>query len=473
MTTTPATILKTQLTQTDHLSISDDGDLMIEGCVARDMVERFGSPLFVFSEATLRDNIRRVREAFQAVWPASVNVMYAIKANSNFALRAIAHQEGAGGDCFGLGELEATFAGSADPTLIALNGSNKETNLLRRAVELGVTINLDDEDEIGLLENVVSELDSHVRVNIRLKVVPDSFKDLESDAYPYPGDFRERIRRSKWGVTVETAERMIHRLKEHERIDLAGYHTHWGRMSRDLDRWADYFREYANIIVKLKMDTGFTPRIIDLGGGWPRERDPESRCKDLNSYSIEEFAKAVSEALRKEFDKLGMPVPALWVEPGRYIAGNAGVLLTTVGTIKRDAEMTWINVDASGNLLTLVDKFGSVNHVTVVSGMNRPLTQKADVVGPICVPSDLASDCALPDIERGEVLVVLDAGTYAESESSQRNSMPRPATVLVHDGEIELIKRREVLEDLFATQIFPERLRKSGKGDSIGWPLKG
>ena len=140
-------VLEAALTASDRLSVTASGELAIEDCEATALLARFGSPLFVLSDRTLRQNVRRIRTAFEAEWPGSLNVMYAIKCNPSFAVRAVVHEEGAGGDCFGMGELEATFAGGADPDTIALNGSSKSDETIARAVELGVAINMDDESE--------------------------------------------------------------------------------------------------------------------------------------------------------------------------------------------------------------------------------------------------------------------------------------------------------------------------------------
>ena len=138
-------ILHRALVDSDRLSVSESGELTIEGHKATDLIERYGSPLFVLSDSTLRRNFWRIRSAFESEWTSDVNIMYALKCNPNFAVRAVMNEEGAGGDCFGLGELEATFAGGADPEKIALNGSNKSDSLIDRAIDLGVYINIDSE----------------------------------------------------------------------------------------------------------------------------------------------------------------------------------------------------------------------------------------------------------------------------------------------------------------------------------------
>ena len=458
---TPETILRQWLTPSDHLAVSDAGDLMVEGVAARDLVTRFGSPLNVISEATLRQNYRRIKAAFEARWPKPVNVMYAIKANPNIAVRAILHDEGAGGDCFSLGEIGATFEGGADPGKIVVNGSYKPDEVIRRAVELGLTINIDSEEEVESIERVAGRIGKAVRVAIRIKVLPEEyFRDFESDCFKRP-DFFQGMRRSKWGETAAGAGRIIERLQNHPHLRLAGYHTHIGRASRDPEMFGAIGAELGRIISSLYRGTGFAPFMVDLGGGWARERDPEASGDIRNPHPIEDYAQSICDAMHAEFRRAEMPIPQVWLEPGRYIVGNAGVLLTTVGLIKRDGELgyTWVNVDSSTNNLLQVDLFGYTYMAIAAQGMKRPTTQNVDLVGLTCVPSVFVRDCPLPDVRVGELVAVLDAGMYAEAKSYQFNSLPRPATALVSGQHSWLIRRRETIQDVFSTMVVPERLK--------------
>jgi len=468
--TTPADRFKAVLTANDHLAVDGEGHLMIENMRAADVVDRFGSPLFVFSEATLRGNYRRAKQAFEAAWPGPVNVMFAIKCCPNMAVRAVLFDEGAGGDCFGIPEIEATFAGGADPAKIALNGGNKTAEELDRAAGLGITVNIDSAEEIDDVLAAARRTATVIRVNIRLKVMPPEFTDFTSDAFPIAGDFREGLRRWKWGVGEQTAMAMVNRLKDTPELDWTGWHAHYGRMSNDLANYAAFHGEYGRMVAAIFEATGVAPRVIDMGGGWSRERDPESRSTETRGAPIEEQASTAAGALRARLDAVGLDPAAiaLWPEPGRYIAGNAAVMLTRVGLVKRDVGFVWINVEASENNLPAICKEGSVNHVTVASGMHRPLALEADVVGPICIPSVIAEGLRVPDdIATGEVMAVLDAGFYAEGEASLINSVPLPASILVSGGDAELIKRAQTWQEVFATQIIPDRLRHGELGDNL------
>ncbi|MCB1380815.1 MAG: alanine racemase [Alphaproteobacteria bacterium] len=460
---TPEQTLAQWRTPSDNLSVSANGDLMIEGVSARDLVTKFGSPLYVISESTLRQNYRRIKAAFEACWPEPINVMYAIKANPNLSVRAILHDEGAGGDCFSVGEIQATFEGGADPAKIVVNGSYKPEDVIERAIEMGLTINLDSEEEVDAVESAARRIGKDVRVGIRIKVLPEEyFKDFSSDCFKRP-NFFQGMRRSKWGETAEAAKRIIRRLQGHEHLRLFGYHTHIGRASRDPQMFAAIGGELAKVVSELYHETGFSPMMIDLGGGWARERDPESSGDLHNPNPIEDYARAVCTAMGKTFHDTKTPLPQIWLEPGRYIVGNAGVLLTTIGLIKRDPELglTWVNVDSSTNNLLQVDLFGYTYVALAAEGMRRPLKQKVDLVGLTCVPSVFARDCPAPDMKVGEIVALLDAGMYAEAKGYQFNSLPRPATALVSGKFSWLIRRRETVEDVFSTMVVPERFKQA------------
>ncbi len=452
--------LRAVLTSTDHLTVNPNGDLVIEGCVASDLLAQYGSPLYVISEATLRANYRRVCRAFGKVWPASVNVLYAIKANTTLAVRAILHQEGAGGDCFGEAEMHATFLAGADPAKVALNGSNKSYQDLRRAAELGVMVNVDAEDEIDMLAELAKQLGKELRVGLRLKSLTPEYSRQETDYFGLaPGALTEYVRRVKWGFTVDAAEPLVRRLKTLPGIDFRGYHFHIGRASRDpgfQQRWATAL---ADAVLERHRRTVFVPAVLASGGGWLRQRDPESRSLALNSITVEEYATTACTVLLERLEEVGMTVPELWVEPGRYVVGNAVVLLGTVGASKRDLGLKWVNVDISTNNLPRIDTSGSAYHVLPASNMQRPCTETVTIVGPTCTDSIIGADRLMPALHRGEPVAVLDAGMYAESASTQFNSQPRPATVLVNGDDVEVVKERETVADVFAKHRIPERLR--------------
>lgn len=455
---TPAEQLAAILTRTDRLSVNSEGDLLIEDLTANQLLQQYGSPLFVFSEATLRDNYRRIRRAFTEAWPEAVNIMYAIKANTNLAVRAILHQEGAGGDCFSQGELYATFKAGADAEKIALNGGYKSANSLRTAVERGIVVNLDAEGEIEQLRDICRLLEKRARVNIRLKAMNEAYNETLTDYFG--GDkLAEHVRRVKWGFSVEAAVKLIERIRVNPELQLTGFSSHIGRVGQGALFFENYGLAIARMVVEIERESGFTPKILDIGGGWPRERDPESKSLALNKTPVEQCVKAACGKILDGLNSAGLPIPALWVEPGRFIVGNASVLLSTVGTIKNDLGLTWVNIDAGTNDLPRIDTSASAYHVLAASGMQRPADQLVDVVGPICIDSTIGRDVHMPGLQPGEPVAILDAGMYSESASTQFNSIPRPATVLVNGSNSEIIKKREQVSDIFHLHRIPTRLQ--------------
>lgn len=447
------------LTPTDHLGVTEQGELRIEDCTASELLRAHGSPLYVISEATLRANYRRIYKAFSEAWPAPVEILYAIKANNNFAVRAILHDEGAGSDCFGTAEMYATFMGGADPAKVVVNGSNKTDQELAKAVELGITVNIDSEHEIDALDALAAAAGKRVSVNIRLKILPPEYRREGSDYFGLGADLHDYLRREKWGFSPEATATLIRRIAERQHLRLTGFNLHVGRVSPEPRMYALWAAETARVVLSLRDKTGFAPAILDIGGGWARERDPESRSLRLNPHQIEDYARAVAEAMAPAFRRAGMALPQLWLEVGRYLAGNAACLLGTVGAIKRDCGLVWVNLDCSTNNLMRVDTAASRYHVFPASAMSRRFAEQAQVVGPTCIDSCFAADHWLPRLERGEPVAILDAGMYAETTSTQFNGMARPATVLVSGAAHEVIKERERQQDVFALYRLPERLR--------------
>jgi len=459
--TTAGDRLRAVLTATDALSIDQAGDLHVEDRHLSSLLDEFGSPMFVLSERTLRANYRRLHRAFASAWAESIRVLYAIKANNNLAVRSVMHSEGAGGDCFGLGELYATLAGGADPDTLVLNGSNKTETELDAAVSLGMRVNIDSEDEIATLERLCAERKTRARVAIRLKVAPHAFDSYASDFFDVPeGHLREAVEREKWGFGEVAATDLVLRIAASDHLVFEGYHLHLGRLGQDPGIYRAWASELGATVRALTEKTAISPRVLNIGGGWPRERDPESRSRDPNRHTIEEYANAVAHELEDQLTAAGIPLPELWLEPGRYLVGNAGLLLGRVGAVKRDLGRTWVNVDFSTNNLTRIDSAGASHHVVPVSRLLEPARVETIVVGGTCALSVIAEMTVLPALARGDGIAVLDAGMYAETTSNQYNAVPRPATVLVNGSEADVVRERETIADVFATQRLPKRLRK-------------
>ncbi|MBL8702728.1 MAG: alanine racemase [Alphaproteobacteria bacterium] len=461
----------------DRLAVDAAGVLTVDGTAVHVLVGRFGSPLHVVVEATLRENYRRIRRAFTACWPSPVNVMYAIKCNNNLAIRAVMTSEGAGGDCFGLGELYATLAGGADPRLLVMNGSNKSLDEVAAAVALGVTINVDSVDEIDFLREAVRRTGRRATVNLRLKIMPDDLEAALLDAYRTPEGAAENVRRTKWGFTTEAAAPLVAALRAIEGVTLEGYSAHVGHLSTKPAAFASVSAGLGRAVRVLEQATGFSPASLDIGGGWAQTREPSARAFAINAFTIEDYARAATDALKQALGRT-QDLPALSLEPGRYITSNAQLLLASVGALKRDAGLAWAHVDASTNDLPRIESGRHWYQILPATRMHAPLDETIEVVGSTCFKSVLGAARRMPALARGDIVAILDTGMYAEVFGNQFNGIPRPATVLLGDGGAEVIKRRETIADVFAAHRVPERLaaqapRQAGSDAVLRWAAQG
>ena len=457
--------LQSIATTSDRLAVVD-GCLAIDGHAARALLARFGSPLYVAVEDTLRANYRRLAAAFGGCWPAPVTVMYAIKANSALAIRALMSQEGAGGDCFGLGELRASLDGGTDPARMVMNGSDKSSAEIAAAVDAVIIVNVDAVDEIDRIEARAAATGRRARVNLRLKVLPPALDAYSGQFFKSAESMQAAVRRAKWGFTEAAALPLVARMSMSPHLDFLGYSCHVGRFSAQPDAFALVARAVGEAAVRLHAATGAWPRMLDLGGGWPRQREPESRSPAPNPHPIEAYAGATTEALAEALASgtaAGLPLPELWLEPGRYLVGNGVLLLATVGTIKRDAGFAWAHVDACTNHLMRIDTSQAWHAILPASRMDAPYVEAMQVVGGTCIPSVLGADRMMPALRAGDALAILDAGMYADAIANQFNGVPRPATVLVCATGADVIRRRETLDDLFARDAIPARLQSHPK----------
>lgn len=440
------------------IRIGDEGVLWIEGRAAPKLAEEYGTPLYVTSEAQIRANVRRLRNAFETRWP-SVTLLYATKANANLAIRRLLVEEGVGGDCFGPGELTLSLQARVPPERLVLNGSNKQPTELRAAVDSGVTVNVDDPTELDLVARLAH--DRGKPADVCLRVLPFSYADPAALA-PELAEIAADTSHDKWGMDRPTILEVVPRALASEWLRLRGLHLHVSRLRPTAEAFELAARMVAACIAELHDRFGWQPEVLDFGGGYPHERDPESGAPS-GSHVVgtpEEYAEAITSTLRVALAERSLGEPRLLLEPGRRLVSNATVLLTRVGVVKRlpTGSATWVNVDASTNHCPRVPLQGY--YYELVNATNGLVAgdEEVTVVGPACVIDALGEHRRLPSPAPGDLLAVLDVGEYAEVLANQFNLLPRPASVLVNGLDCDVIRRRETLEDLLATQSVPERL---------------
>jgi len=443
--------------QEGPIRVGEDGVLWIEGRAALQLAVEYGTPLYVTSEAQIRANVRRLRKAFEARWPR-VTLLFATKSNANLAIRRVLVEEGVGGDCFGLGELTLSLRAGVAPDLLVLNGSNKQPAELLVAIEAGVTINIDDPSELGLVAGLAEQLGRPA--DICLRVLPFSYADptlLEPGLAAIAADTSH----DKWGMDRQTIVALVPDALDSEWLRLRGLHLHVSRLRPTPEAFELAADLIAVCIAELHDRFGWQPELLDFGGGFPHERDPESGAPS-GSHAVgtpEEYAEAITSTLRTALAVRSLREPHLLLEPGRRLVSNATVLLTRVGVVKRlpTGSTTWASVDASTNHCPRVALQGYYYEIVHASRGCDTADTDVSVVGSTCV-IDLLGERSLPSLRRDDLLAVLDVGGYAEVLSNQFNLLPRPATVLVDGDTCEEIRRRETIDELLATQVVPARL---------------
>ncbi len=444
----------------EFIKPDDQGHLVVEGRRCLDLAEEHGTPLFVLSESQIRANYRRIRNAYQSRYPeGGITILYAVKANNNLAVRRILSQEGAGGDCFGLGEIYISLLGGADPAKLVLNGSSKSDPELEIAVQVGMQVHVETSEDIARLSEVAKAAGKVARAKVRIKPRMPELSDVIG-VWSTSRSVDESMQRYKWGARLEEAESIVAAALASEHIDLRGFHCHQGRQTNTPEFFVPQMTAMVRFADELRKRTGFVASVFDIGGGYPTHRDPTGRGVDAEADPVDVFAEEMISALREALDEHDYPAPDLELEPGRYIVEDAEVLLTSVGTVKREPGlMTWVNVDTSFNHLLETYTDATFHHIVPVDRVGEAVhDEPLEIVGPTCYEDVLAVDRRLPAIRRGDVLAFLDVGAYGEVFATQFNGMPRPATLLVNGEDVHVIKERESIQDVFAHHTAPPHL---------------
>lgn len=419
-----------------HLEVREN-HLFIGGVDSTRLVEEYGSPLFVMNEERIRENYRRYRDAFP-----DAEIYYAAKANGNLSVLRILAQEGAGADVFSGGELYMALLAGIPRERILFNGNSKSDQELRYAVETGVRVSVDSMDELETL--ALFARDAGKSVEIAFRVNPD----ISSRTHP---KIATGLAESKFGILHEQVIAAYKRAQELEGVEPVGIHCHIGSQILDTAPFVEAAHRMMDLVEQVDR-LGVRLDFLDLGSGLgiPYRRDEPAPTP-------EELADALLPVLRERGDAVGVH-PRLILEPGRYIVGDAAVLLTRVNLVK-EAHKRFVGVDAGFNLLIRPAMYDSYHHVVVANKAGEAPAGVYTVVGPICESGDiLARDRELPLVEKGDVIAVLDAGAYGFSMSSQYNGRPRAGEVLVKEDVAYVVRQRERIDDLLAKQVLPAHL---------------
>ncbi|MGD2269667.1 MAG: hypothetical protein PVI06_04650 [Desulfobacterales bacterium] len=498
------------------LSLKND-HLFIEDCDTVDLVEKFGSPIFVMSENQLRRNVRRFQTAFQKGWPdGPVKVMPAAKANWISAVQRVLADEGCGCDIYSPGELSIALTAGFDPEYISVNGVPKDKAHIYRSVQEGVRITIDSVEEVDIIEKAANELDRMARVRLRLKPAISGFinhSDFVAEGL-VPTDLAAAV--YKGGLSYEQIVAMGPRLMRMKNVELVGLHQHHGRHDPSGRYWQEQMKAFAKEIGRVcGLLGGFQPKEIDIGGGFAIPRDPFNAVTDYSAPlqlaalhtlsrglnwlgahrrykilsklidsliiskpnqtpapTIEAYADICTRTLRQELSGYGIDTQGLMLqlEPGRSLHGNAGIHLTAVRNIKRmTTPIRWniVVVDTTEFWFTGGRYEHHLHDYVFANKAGAKMVDKADIIGRSCYGDRLMPTVPIPEVAVGDLLALLDTGAYQEVSMSNFNAMPRPATVLVSGDKATVIRKSETEEDVLRRDVMPEHLKRKKEAATV------
>ncbi|MGN1044905.1 MAG: diaminopimelate decarboxylase [Candidatus Methanomethylophilaceae archaeon] len=412
---------------------NDNGTMMFGGMSAVDIADRFGTPVYVTDEQILRQNYRSIYGAFAKYMPTEIH--YACKANTNLAILSILNQEGSHIDAVSIGEVLTCLKAGFPAERIMYTGVNVSNSELEQVVATGCRINVDSQSELERLAKITTD-------------VPISFRITPGVSSGHSAKVMTGGKGAKFGIPMDKVIETYARAKDLG-FELKGIHAHTGSGGLTVEPFMDVVDVLCETVNDIKSEVGVQLEFLDFGGGVGVPYKPQDPEADLD-----ELAMVLTDTIKEETD-----IKTVALEPGRYVVCDSTILLTRCVDVKDAGIKKYIGVDAGFNTLIRPAFYDSYHYVAIANKFNKAGVAKYEIVGPICETGDyIAHDRALPEAEEGDVIVVYCGGAYGFSMSSNYNSRPRCAEVLVNNGEAELIREKEDFEDLWRHQIIPARL---------------
>lgn len=399
-----------------------DGHLYAEDIPVADLAEQYGTPLYLYSRATLTRHYR--------VWTECLSeedmICYSVKANSNLGVLSVLAKLGSGFDIVSGGELERVLAAGGDPARIVFSGLGKTAEDMRRALEVGVhCFNIESIPEMELLNQVALEQGQVAPVSIRVN------PDVDAKTHPY---ISTGLKENKFGIDIAAAGQIYRRAMDLEGLRIVGIDCHIGSQLTELSPFLDALDRVLDLVDTLA-ESGISIEHLDLGGGLGVTYESE------NPPSPAELCAAIKE-------RMGNRTQQLIFEPGRSIAGNAGVLVTQVQILKSTEAKNFAVVDAAMNDMIRPALYGAYMNITEVNRNSEAPEQSWDVVGTVCESADFLGKDRKLRIAEGDLLVQHTAGAYSFVMSSNYNTRGRAAEVLVDGDQSHLVRERESVADL-------------------------
>jgi diaminopimelate decarboxylase len=410
-----------------------NGELYCEGLSVREIAQKVGTPFYLYSFNTLKRHFSVFDEAFKGIPHL---VCYSAKANSNLALIRIFVNLGGGVDVVSGGELYRALKAGANPKKIVFSGVGKREDEIEYALTAGILMfNVESLEELFTINEIAGRLKKKAPISIRVN------PDIDPKTHPY---ISTGLKKNKFGIDILQAPKAYQLAQQLPNLEIIGVDCHIGSQLVKVEPIIEALKKLKKLVENLRKES-FKIQYLDLGGGLGITYEDEEPPHPV------EYASNILDEIRG-FDC------TLILEPGRVIVGNAGILVTKVLYTKETTEKRFIIVDAGMNDLVRPSYYGSYHQIWPVQRRDNEEIV-ADVVGPICESSDfLAKERRIPKFQSGELMAIMSAGAYGFSMSSNYNSRPRVAEILVKGDEMYIIRKRESYEDLIRGESLPDFL---------------
>ncbi|ALX47999.1 diaminopimelate decarboxylase [Lentibacillus amyloliquefaciens] len=429
----------------DHhpYTINEAGHLAIGGMDAVELANKYGTPLYVFDVSLIRENCRAFVNTFQELG-VRAQVAYASKAFSSVAMLQVIRQENLSLDVVSQGELYTALLADFPVKKIHLHGNNKSYEELEMAIDNDIgCIVVDNFQEIDLISHILQEKDK--TISVLMRVTPG----IEPNTHQYIVTGNED---SKFGFSLENgqADKAFLQLYEHEKINFKGLHNHIGSQIFE----TEVFQLSADILfhklAEWHAEYNFVPEVLNLGGGFGIRY-----TEDDQPLSYAEHVNKIVTAVQDQSESFNLPMPEIWIEPGRSIVGNAGITLYSVGSMKEiPGVRKYISVDGGMTDNIRPALYQAKYEAVLANKAALPASESVSVAGKCCESGDmLIWDLSVPEIDSDDILAVFSTGAYGYSMANHYNRFAKPAAVFVEDGNDKLVVKRETYHDVVKNDI--------------------
>ena len=407
-----------------------NNDSFIDGISLKKIAADFGTPCFIYSHNDLVKNFSEIKNVFAS---EKRKVFYSVKANSNLSILKVLLELGAGFDIVSLGELERVIKIGAQPEKIIYSGVGKSEEEIIRSLEYGIhCFNVESFSELERINSIAAKLNKVAPVSIRINpnIDPGSHEFISTG-----------VETTKFGINLKNMMDAFIYANNEKSIELLGIDYHIGSQIESLDPFKEAIISVKKIIDQLK-ENNINIKLIDMGGGLG------INYNNNDAPSLNDFGKTINQVINdnelSDYDFI--------IELGRSIVGNVGYILTSVEYIKKDSEKNFVIVDAGmDNLIrpALYDAWHEIKPITD----NKEQNILCDIVGPVCECTDFLGKDRRLSVQQGDLLIISSCGAYASSMASNYNSRPKPSEIMIKNGEMHIISRKEKINDLFSREI--------------------